>query len=73
MATTVEVVCYVDACSDLVTIDTAETLRRASRDERKESAAEGTGTGAIGVQVPARTVARRAPRLAAWLRSRGQM
>ena len=53
--------CYVDCMGDLVTYDTAETLRHATPAERSESSAEGTGTGAFRAQVAERTVRRRAP------------
>ena len=59
-----DVTCYADSCGDLVTIDTAERIRRASASERRDSAAEG-GTGAIKVAVSERTLRARAPRLAA--------
>ena len=60
-----DVTCYSDECGDLVTIDTAETLRRATAAERRESRAAQGGTGAIKVAVSERTLRARAPRLAA--------
>ena len=60
-----DVTCYADSCGDLVTIDTAERIRRASASERRDSATAEGGTGAIKVAVSERTLRARAPRLAA--------
>jgi len=53
---------YVDGGGDLITLDTAERIRRATPGERAESFAEGGGTGAIRATVSDRTLARRCPR-----------
>lgn len=58
----VEITAYVDWDGDLRTIDTNERLRRATSDERSESRAEHSGTGAIKTSVSERTLRRRAPR-----------
>ena len=61
-----KITCYVDACGDLVTMDTDDRLRPATPAERRESAwsvrREG-GTGAIEAEVSNRTVRRCAPHL----------
>jgi len=56
----------------LIAGDTNEELRRATASERRESAAEQSGTGAICAQVAERTLRRRAPRyVAAMIAYRG--
>lgn len=54
---------YVDGYGDLVTMDSNETIRRATAAERRESREFGGASGAIAVMVSERTLRRRAPRL----------
>lgn len=58
-----ELAVYVDALGNVVTMDSNETLRRATPEERRESKEFGGASGAISVAVPERTLRRRAPRL----------
>jgi hypothetical protein len=55
-----ELTCYVDHNGDLLTYDTAERIRRATRSERAESFEE-KPTGAFTTSVSERTLARRCP------------
>ena len=58
-----DLTCYVDHSGDLLTYDTAERLRRATPEERRESYAEQSGTGAFDAHVSVRTIRRQAPML----------
>jgi hypothetical protein len=54
--------CYVDSSGDLLTYDTAETIRRATAGERRESYDESNHpTGAFRAKVSTRTLTRRCP------------
>ena len=66
-----EITAYVTSDGDLVTIDTAERLRRATTAERRESYADRTGTGAIRTSVSERTLLNRAPDLCAQVTALG--
>lgn len=57
-----KVTAYVDYDGDLIVVDTAERLRRATASESRESASAMGGTGAILADVAERTLRARAPR-----------
>ncbi len=55
-----DITAYVDWDGDLVTMDTAERVRRATPEEHRESRSAGP-TGAIGARVARRTLITRCP------------
>lgn len=58
----IEITAYV-ADGDLLAYDTAETIRRATAEERADSASERSGTGAFRATVSVRTLMSRCPML----------